>query len=265
MAKRGRKTQVGMYFGPVEEAAVARYMSLGMMVDNPEFPNDDNKKIWNGTDSEEKERDQIYNEFLKKPLNKMIEAIIRRYGLYRKLTTFDELHADTLSFLMTKAHKFENSRGKKAYSYYGTICKNYILGLLIKDEKTIKQITSYDDIYEVVEERDDLTYEMDASVVDAPSLINDITKEIRSELDLNDARERTYMNENERRVGEELINILQNWETVININGGNKYNKNSILSCLREGTHLNTKDIRNAMRKYKKMYTLILEEKLTNG
>lgn len=264
MAKRGRKTQVGIYFGPVEEEAVNRFMSLGTIVDHPDYPNDNNKKIWIGTAEEERERNLIYKNFLQKPLDKMIEAIIRRYGLYRKSTTFDDLHADTLSFLMTKAHKFEGGRGKKAYSYYGTICKHYILGLLIKDEKTIKQITSYDDIYEVVEERDDLTYEIDTYTLDAATLISDITTEIKTELDHNELSQRAYMNENERKVGEELMNILQNWETVINISGGNKYNKNSILSCLREGTHLNTKDIRNAMRKYKKMYALILEEKLND-
>jgi hypothetical protein len=34
----------------------------------------------------------------------MIEAIIRRYKLYRKGETFEELHGDTVSFLMTKVH-----------------------------------------------------------------------------------------------------------------------------------------------------------------
>jgi hypothetical protein len=263
MAKRGRKTQVGMYFGPVEEEAVTRYMSLGSMVYHPEFPEDENKKLWVGTPDEEKERDQIYNEFLKKPLDKMVESIIRRYGLYRKSVSFEELHTDTLSFLITKAHKFEDSRGKKAYSYYGTICKNYILGLLIKDEKIIKQISSYEDIYEVVEQRKDLCYEIDDTNIEASNLIDEITTDIKNELELNESRNRTYMNENERKVGEELINILENWETVINISSGSKYNKNSILSCLREGTHLNTKDIRNAMRKYKKMYSLLLEAKIS--
>lgn len=243
MAKRGRKTQTVMYFGPVEESAVTRYLAS----------------------DDQKERNEIYNQFLKKPLDKMIDSIIRKYGLYRKMVTFEELHNDTLSFLMTKVHKFDDARCKKAYSYYGTICKNYILGLLIKDEKTIRQLTSYDDIYEVVEKRPDLTYELDEPKIEAFNLIEEITSDIKKELETNDVSNRTYMNENERKVGEELINILENWETVINVKGGNKYNKNSILSCLREGTHLNTKDIRNAMKKYKRMYSLILEDKINNG
>jgi hypothetical protein len=120
MVKRGRKRTNDMYFGPNEEEAVIKFLES----------------------TDETERNQIFNEWLKAPLDKMIESIIRRYKLYRKGETFDELHSDTISFLMTKVHKFERGRGKKAYSYFGTISKNYILGLLIKDEKHMKQTTS---------------------------------------------------------------------------------------------------------------------------
>ena len=94
--KRGRKRKNEMYFGPDEEKAVNDYLAS----------------------TDDKERNMIYNQWLKEPLDKMIESIIRRYKLYRKGESFEDLHSDTLSFLMTKAHKFENARGKKVYSYY---------------------------------------------------------------------------------------------------------------------------------------------------
>jgi hypothetical protein len=83
----------------------------------------------------------------------MIESIIRRYKLYRKGETFEELHGDTVSFLMTKVHKFDTGIGKKAYSYFGTIAKHYILGLLIKDEKYMRQTAAYDDVCNEIESR----------------------------------------------------------------------------------------------------------------
>ena len=60
----------------------------------------------------------------------MVESIIRRYKLYRKGYEYEDLHADALSFLMMKANKFDTTAGKKAYSYYGTIIKHYLLGLV---------------------------------------------------------------------------------------------------------------------------------------
>jgi hypothetical protein len=55
------------------------------------------------------EKNKIYNEFLRFPLDKMISSIIRRYKLYRKDMDFIEIHTDTHSFLMTKIDKFSPS------------------------------------------------------------------------------------------------------------------------------------------------------------
>ena len=111
------------------------------------------------------------------PLDKMIESIIRKYSLYRKGETFEDLHSDTLSFLITKADKFDKGTGKKAYSYYGTICKNYLLGLLIKDEKVIKQNSSYDDMpLNDLELKHNLSYEMDEIQIETNDLIENVCK-----------------------------------------------------------------------------------------
>ena len=48
---------------------------------------------------------------------------------------FTDIHTDTHSFLMTKVDKFKPDKNKKAYSYFGTICKNYLMGQIIKDQK----------------------------------------------------------------------------------------------------------------------------------
>jgi lipopolysaccharide export LptBFGC system permease protein LptF len=159
---------------------------------------------------------------------------------------------------MTKAHKFENGRGKKAYSYYGTICKHYILGLLIKDEKHIKQITSYDDISEEIEQREDLTYVIDEDRVSMEEFIKKLVDNIETELDDEYQPPKKKLNTNERKVGDALIEILNNWESVFqSMNGGSKYNKNSVLETMRNYTGLSTKDIRIAMKRYKEMYDLL--------
>jgi hypothetical protein len=225
-----------MYFGPDEEKAVNDYLAS----------------------TDDTERNKIYNQWLKDPLNKMIESIIRRYKLYRKGETFEDLHGDTLSFLMTKAHKFENARGKKAYSYYGTICKHYILGLLIKDEKYTKQTASYEDISSNIEDRKDLSYVID----DDDFLMDDFLKKIvigiKNEMDDENLPPKKKLNENERKVGESLVEILQNWETAFDtMNGGPKYNKNSVLETMRNYTNLSTKDIRLAMRRFKDLYEFL--------
>ena len=54
------------------------------------------------------EREKIYRDHLQEPINTMIESIIRTYKLYRQSFEFADLHADTLSFLMTKLMTFSH-------------------------------------------------------------------------------------------------------------------------------------------------------------
>jgi hypothetical protein len=238
--KRGRKPKVEPYFGQNEEDAVVKYLES------------------NGLE----ERNLIYNTWLREPLNKMVESIIRKYGLYRKNETFEDLHADTLSFLITKAHKFEQSRGKKAYSYYGTICKHYLLGNLIKDEKTIKTTLSYDEIVGDLENRQDMTYVIEEDTSSMDDLIVNLVNGIKTELS-NEGNQKKRVNENERKVGVALIELLENWETAFDtMSGGSKYNKNSVLETLRNYTNLSTKDIRVSMRRFKQLYGILKEKEL---
>ena len=225
-----------MYFGPDEEEAVINFLES----------------------EDETERNLIFNEWLKAPLDKMIESIIRRYKLYRKGETFEELHSDTVSFLMTKVHKFERGRGKKAYSYFGTISKNYILGLLIKDEKHMKQTTSYEDMSDNLEERPDLTYVIDNETTSMDEFIKTLCDGIREELNDENLPPKKKLSDNEKKVGYALIDILDNWETAFDsMNGGSKYNKNSVLETMRNYTNLSTKDIRLAMKRFKELYELL--------
>lgn len=204
------------------------------------------------------ERNFVFNDVLSQPLSKMVESIIRKYKLYRKGYTFEELHGDTISFLMTKVHKFETGRGKKAYSYFGTIAKNYILGLLIKDEKYMKQTASYDDVADNLEGRSDLVYNIDSESFSTELFIKRLSDGIKTEMEDENLPPKKRLNENERKVGLALVEILENWETAFEaMNGGSKYNKNSVLETMRNYTNLSTKDIRLAMKRYKELYEIL--------
>ena len=188
----------------------------------------------------------------------MIEAIIRKYKLYRKGETFEELHSDTASFLMTKVHKFDVLKGKKAYSYFGTIAKNYCLGLLIKDDKHQKITSSYEDVSENLDDNHDLSYVIDSEHFSMDDFIKRLSDGIKAELDDETLPTKKKLNENERKVGLALLEILSNWEVVFDsMQGGTKYNKVAILETMRNFTNLSTKDIRIAMKRYKELYDLL--------
>jgi hypothetical protein len=201
------------------------------------------------------EKNKIYNDFLRHPLDKMISSIIRRYKLYRKDMDFIEIHTDTHSFLMTKIDKFSPSKEKKAYSYFGTICKNYLMGQILKDQKEMNRKVSYEDISSDLENRSEMVYYLDIEPEVEVNIIPILKSYIKDVLEEND------LNDNEIKLGIALIEVLDNYETIFPATDNNKFNKNVILLSLREMTNLSTKEIRASMKKYKKIYLGLIEIK----
>ena len=225
--KRGRKPKTtNNYFAEREEHAVRMFLSASTF----------------------DEKNKIYNDYLKAPLDKMIESIIRRYKLYRKGMDFIEIHHDTHSFLITKVDKFKPSKGKKAYSYFGTICKNYLMGQIIKDQKDQNRKISYEDISASLENRPDLIYHLEHDVIEPSQVIEEFLKKLK-EYVLDES-----MSQNEVKLGYALIELFENYDNIFIGNDNNKFNKNIILLSLREMTNLSTKEIRTSMKKYRKFY-----------
>ena len=192
---------------------------------------------------------------MRHPLDKMISTIIRRYKLYRKDMDFIDIHTDTHSFLMTKIDKFSPSKEKKAYSYFGTICKNYLMGQILKDQKEMNRKVSYEDISGDLENRAEMVYYLDVEPDVEVNIIPILKSYIKDVLEEND------LNDNETKLGIALIEVLDNYETIFPATDNNKFNKNVILLSLREMTNLSTKEIRASMKKYKKIYLGLIEIK----
>ena len=232
LKKKGRKPTQENYFDVREELAVIDYLTA--------------------TSFEEKNK--IYNNFLRKPLDKMISSIIRRYKLYRKDMDFYEIHIDTHSFLMTKIDKFKPSKEKKAYSYFGTICKNYLMGQIIKDQKEMNRKISYEDISYDLENSNDFSYHIENDSIDATTIINNFL------IELDEFLKNSNLSENEIKLGHALYDLFDNYNEVFIGNDNNKFNKNVVLLSLREMTNLSTKEIRTSMKKFKTIYFSLIQK-----
>ncbi len=225
-----RKRTQKVYFGEDQEKAVAKYLES----------------------SDDAERNKIFNEYLREPLIIMVESIIRRYKLYRKDFEFEDLHTDTMSFLITKINKFDHTKNHKAYSYFGTICKNYLMGAIQKDTKDQNRSISYEDISEDIESRVDFSYTIDEYHIDYSDVIINLTNK------LEDFIETEELTDNEKKLGYALLEIFSNFDRIFQIGDGNKFNKNLILLSLREMTSLSTKEIRISLKRYKLLYDGVL-------
>lgn len=141
----------------------------------------------------------------------------------------------------------------KAYSYCGTVCKNYLLFKNMQFKKEQERCTPYDTVADSFE--NDIKYSVDSPTNEdvAQTLLRGITDEIKAMID---DPQKNSLNENEVKVGSALVELFENWEEILD-DGSNKLQKSSVLYFLREETMMTTKELRDNMKCFRNVYLLL--------
>ena len=83
------------------------------------------------------ERSKIYNEKIHYAFFKLTQNIIHTFKFYyTEVENIEDLQHEIITFLLSKIHLFDPSKGTKAYSYFGTIVKRW---LILYNEKNYKK------------------------------------------------------------------------------------------------------------------------------
>lgn len=196
-------------------------------------------------------KNRIFEEKLHPAFTKMIESIIRRYHLFTPNEDFEDTFNDTISFMLTKINNFDFSKGKKLYSYCGTICKNYLILKRCQVMRSQKRDQSYEITYneshpdERIDENNSEAIEFTDGLV---SKMCDIVK------DMVDNREKYMLTDNEVKIGNIMLYMFSNSSEFFQSRETRKFNKTQALYYIKENTFMTTKEIREAMKKYKLIY-----------
>jgi hypothetical protein len=82
-------------------------------------------------------RSRIYSDRIHYAFFKLTENIIHTFKFYyTEVDNIEDLQHEVISFLLSKIHLFNPEKGAKAYSYFGTIAKRY---LIISNTKNYKK------------------------------------------------------------------------------------------------------------------------------
>ena len=84
-----------------------------------------------------KVRSVIYEKEIHYAFFKLTENIIHTFKFYyTEVDDIEHLQHEVITFLLSKIHLFDPTRGAKAYSYFGTIAKRY---LILQNQKNYKK------------------------------------------------------------------------------------------------------------------------------
>ena len=138
-APRKRRPKSKNYFTQDTENAIVRYNGLDPVRD-------------------EKLRSTIYDNEIHYPFFKLTQNIIHTFKFYHtEVENLEHLQHEIIVFLLSKIHLFDPSRGAKAYSYFGTIVKRWLILYNTKNyQKKIKKTP----VDELSKEGSDYVYSM---------------------------------------------------------------------------------------------------------
>ena len=103
-------------------------------------------------------RAKIFTDHIYLPFYKLAENIIHTFKFYyTDVEAIEDLKHEIVSVLLEeKIMKFDPDNGAKAFSYFGTIVKRWLINYNNKNYKRLKQIGSFSDIEESYESDNNL-------------------------------------------------------------------------------------------------------------
>ena len=186
-------------------------------------------------------RAKIFTDHIYMPFYKLAENIIHTFKFYyTDVDRIEDLKHEIVSVLLEeKIDKFDPTNGAKAYTYFGTIVKRWLINYNNKNYKKLKQIGSFDDIEESFEERTDL---------DSPSVIT-LRKFVDfyvEEMELN--LETHFPREQERKIADAILTIFKTRYDI------DIFKKKALYIYIREMTDCETPHLTKVITKLKQEF-----------
>ena len=207
----------------------------------------------NTTDFELKSR--IYNDEIHYAFFKLTENIIHTFKFYyTEVDNIEDLQHEVITFLLSKIHLFDPSKGAKAYSYFGTIAKRY---LILSNQKNYKKRIDTAPV-EVLEDDENHSYIIDeSSHNDRLSHFIDIYTEHCSQNIF-----KLFPKEYDAKIADAILELFRNRENL------DIFNKKALYIYIREIIDVKTPKITKIANQlydiFKENYIFYLEHGYTN-
>ena len=192
-------------------------------------------------------RHKIYTEEIHAAFLKLAENIINTFKFSYFDYPFRDLQEEVVSNLVMNMHKFDETRGSKAFSYFSIIAKNY---LILNNNANYKKMKSHDDISVMIGH----------GAVDEQIETSKTTEIFEKTVEYLDERlEKLFPKKRDRHVASSILYLCQNKDSIDN------FNKKALYIMIREMTDVQTSKITQVSNVFRRIYPRIQQEMLTKG
>lgn len=189
------------------------------------------------------QRNIIYEKYIHYSFFKLTQNIIHTFKFYNtEVDNLEHLQQEIIIFLLSKIHLFNPDKGTKAYSYFGTIVKRWLI--LYNNKNYMKKI-NFDNIEDFKEE-EKFSFEEKHHVSDEQEDLNYYLTEYINFCDQN--LNKLFLKENEIKIAAAILNIFKNRELIT------IFNKKAIYLYIREIIDESTPRITKVSNKLYKIF-----------
>ena len=198
------------------------------------------------TSSDDSERNIIYGTRIHKAFDKLAENIINTFKFTYFDYGFEDIKHEVVAFMVMNMHKYDHTKGSKAFSYFSVVAKNY---LILHNNNNYKKLKSHDNM--------DALDRQSKSTGFKESDYTTLTDEIVEYFDSN--MNTIFKKDRDLRIGYAIIDLMKQREDIEN------FNKKAIYILIREMTDVETTHITSVVNTLKKHYKKLLDKYYTNG
>jgi len=199
-------------------------------------------------------RNQIFNEKINYSFHKLAENIIHTFKFYyTEVDTIPELQHEVVAFLLEKLHLYNQNKGK-AFSYFGTIAKRY---LILYNNANYKKLKDKAPVEAVDEDKSifiDLTNNGKEVYIDeVPSYMKQFTKYVDVNLF------ELFPKSNDARIADAIVELFRKSENL------DIFNKKALYIYVKEMTEASTPQITKIIKRLKLIYVNKYNEYYEHG
>lgn len=197
-------------------------------------------------------RNKIFNEKIYYAFYKLAENIIHTFKFYyTEVDNINELKHEVIAFLLEKLHLYNPEKGK-AYSYFGTIAKRY---LIVYNNNNYKRLKGKATVEEVDNDKT-ITNELLLTQPDYFKGVNFIDLFIK---EVDDKLLDLFPKPQEARVGDAILELFKRRENI------DIFNKKALFIYIKEITDAPTPVITKVIKVLKEIYKDMLGDYLERG
>lgn len=191
-------------------------------------------------------RESTYVKEILPAFDALVENLINVYGFKVMHESKQDLKSECLEFLYTVVHKFDPTKGSKAFSYFNVVAKNW---LTIKSKQNTKKLKKYIslDFKEGLSQTDLAAIERNNFVPGLDELM--APQDMRAMLESIVNELKTRVRSDNEKAALEAINVI-----IDNLDDIDLLSKRAVLLYIREITGLSSKQLSIVLSSLKKHY-----------